>query len=54
MTLETKLRLGKSQKDETDSWQPHMTSVYSSKKPLDRPRKTLPNRETSSSVNDAY
>ena len=52
MTLETKLRLGKGQKDETDSRQPHTISVYSSKKPSDRPRKALPNRQISSSVDD--
>ena len=50
MTLETKLRLGKGQKDETDSQQPHIISGRSPKKPSDRPRKSLPNRQVSNSV----
>ena len=51
MTLETKLRLGKGQKDETDSQQqPHKMFVHGSKKPLDRQRKPLPSRQVSSSV----
>ena len=54
MTLETKLRLGKGQKDETDSQQqqqqPHLISSHSPKKPLDRQRKPLSSRQVSSSV----
>ena len=51
MTLKTKLRLGKGQKDETDSHQPDVISGHDPKKPPDRQRKPpLPNRQTSSSV----
>ena len=51
MTLETKLRLGKGPKDETDSHQPNIISGHDPKKPLDRQRKPpLPGRQSSSSV----
>jgi len=61
MTLETKLRLGRGQKDETDSQQPHIISgnpITNSKKPMERHRsipssnKRIPFKGNSVDVDD--